>query len=89
MHLRAHAPLAFGHFRAHSAVHQPAASCSGSRRSGSNPAGDPYPPLSTIATDTETNYDALWVRLVTPIHKHLGQVIAYSRANKIVPPWSR
>jgi hypothetical protein len=38
---------------------------------------------------TETNYGDLWVRLVTHMHEHLGQVIAYSRANEIVPPWSR
>ncbi len=31
----------------------------------------------------------LWARLVTHMHEHLGQVIAYSRANEIVPPRSR
>ncbi len=34
-------------------------------------------------------YGDLWVRLVTHMHEHLGQTIAYTRANEIVPPWSR
>jgi len=37
----------------------------------------------------ETNYGDLWVRLVTHMHEHLGQTIAYARTNEIVPPWSR
>ena len=31
----------------------------------------------------------MWVALVTHMHEHLGQSIAYARANEIVPPWSR
>lgn len=31
----------------------------------------------------------MWVALVTHMHEHLGQTIAYARANEIVPPWSR
>lgn len=27
--------------------------------------------------------------LVTHTHEHLGQTIAYARADEIVPPWSR
>jgi len=38
---------------------------------------------------TELTYGDLWVRLVTHMHEHLGQTIAYARANEIVPPWSR
>ncbi len=38
---------------------------------------------------TELTYGDLWVRLVTHMHEHLGQSIAYARANEIVPPWSR
>jgi hypothetical protein len=34
-------------------------------------------------------YGDLWVRLVTHMHEHLGQSIAYSRSNEIVPLWSR
>lgn len=26
---------------------------------------------------------------VTHLHEHLGQVIAYARSNKVVPPWSK
>jgi uncharacterized damage-inducible protein DinB len=29
------------------------------------------------------------ILLVTHLHEHLGQTIAYARANKIVPPWSK
>jgi hypothetical protein len=45
--------------------------------------------LRPLLRTTETNYGDLWVRLVTHMHEHLAQVIAYSRANEIVPPWSR
>jgi uncharacterized damage-inducible protein DinB len=31
----------------------------------------------------------MWVALITHMHEHLGQTIAYARANEIVPPWSR
>ena len=31
----------------------------------------------------------LWLLEVTHIHEHLGQSIAYARANGVVPPWSR
>jgi uncharacterized damage-inducible protein DinB len=36
----------------------------------------------------EWGMDQLWVALVTHMHEHLGQTIAYARANGIVPPWS-
>ncbi len=29
------------------------------------------------------------VLLVTHLHEHLGQLIAYARVNKVVPPWSK
>ncbi len=32
---------------------------------------------------------ALWVMMVTHMHEHLGQAIAYARVNGVVPPWSR
>ncbi len=38
---------------------------------------------------TELTYGDLWVRLITHMHEHLGQSVAYARANEIVPPWSR
>ena len=31
----------------------------------------------------------MWIALTTHMHEHLGQTIAYARANEIVPPWSR
>ena len=37
----------------------------------------------------EWGIDEMWVALVTHMHEHLGQTIAYARANEIVPPWSR
>ena len=30
-----------------------------------------------------------WIAIVTHLHEHLGQSIAYARQNKIVPPWSK
>lgn len=39
--------------------------------------------------DREWGIDEMWVALVTHMHEHLGQSIAYARANQIVPPWSR
>jgi len=30
-----------------------------------------------------------WVSTVTHLHEHLGQLIAYARSNKVVPPWSK
>lgn len=39
--------------------------------------------------EREWRIDAMWVALVTHMHEHLGQTIAYARANEIVPPWSR
>ena len=32
---------------------------------------------------------AAWLAATTHLHEHLGQLIAYARSNKIVPPWSR
>lgn len=31
----------------------------------------------------------VWLAAITHIHEHLGQAIAYARANHVVPPWSR
>ena len=30
-----------------------------------------------------------WVGLISHLHEHLGQLIAYSRMNGVVPPWSQ
>lgn len=37
----------------------------------------------------EMTHRRLWVMTVTHLHEHLGQLIAYARSNKVVPPWSR
>lgn len=31
----------------------------------------------------------VWILAATHLHEHLGQLIAYARTNKIVPPWSK
>ena len=31
---------------------------------------------------------SLWTQAITHLHEHLGQSVAYARANEIVPPWS-
>jgi hypothetical protein len=37
---------------------------------------------------SETSVGDVWIRAVTHLHEHLGQSIAYARANEVVPPWS-
>ena len=37
----------------------------------------------------ETTLRSSWVMTVTHLHEHLGQLIAYARSNKVVPPWSK
>lgn len=37
----------------------------------------------------ESSIRSTWVMTVTHVHEHLGQLIAYARSNKVVPPWSR
>jgi uncharacterized damage-inducible protein DinB len=36
----------------------------------------------------ETTVRGVLMVLANHIHEHLGQSIAYARANKVVPPWS-
>lgn len=31
----------------------------------------------------------LWIMTTTHLHEHLGQLIAYARANNVTPPWSK
>lgn len=52
--------------------------------------------LPDSALDAPTQYArrtvpvrTAWVRTATHLHEHLGQLIAYARANRVVPPWSR
>lgn len=37
----------------------------------------------------ESSVRTTWVMTVTHVHEHLGQLIAYARSNKVVPPWSQ
>jgi DinB superfamily len=37
----------------------------------------------------KTSGRTLWISTVTHLHEHLGQLIAYARANKVTPPWSK
>jgi len=30
----------------------------------------------------------LWTQAITHLHEHLGQSVAYARANEVKPPWS-
>jgi uncharacterized damage-inducible protein DinB len=36
-----------------------------------------------------TTAQATWISATTHLHEHLGQLIAYARSNKVVPPWSK
>lgn len=36
-----------------------------------------------------TTVGDVWIRATIHLHEHLGQGIAYARANEVVPPWSR
>ena len=38
---------------------------------------------------TKMSRQAAWIGVVTHMHEHLGQSIAYARSNKVVPPWSK
>jgi uncharacterized damage-inducible protein DinB len=49
--------------------------------------------LETISTyfgpKRPTTVRRAWVGATTHLHEHLGQLIAYARSNKVVPPWSK
>lgn len=38
---------------------------------------------------SESTGQQTWIGSTTHLHEHLGQMIAYARANNIVPPWSK
>jgi hypothetical protein len=52
-------------------------------------------PEGKLATTTNffgsraTTVQYAWITTTTHLHEHLGQLIAYARSNKIVPPWSK
>lgn len=45
--------------------------------------------LSETFGQRKTTGRALWITTATHLHEHLGQLIAYARANKVTPPWSK
>ena len=50
--------------------------------------GDDLAREFSFGSDTLT-MGGLWAMAVTHLHEHLGQSVAYARANGVVPPWSR
>ncbi len=38
---------------------------------------------------TQTTYRGVLVTVLSHLHEHLGQSVAYARMNGVVPPWSR
>jgi hypothetical protein len=44
-------------------------------------------PLTVFGRSTTRR--ATWIGAATHLHEHLGQLIAYARSNRVVPPWSR
>jgi uncharacterized damage-inducible protein DinB len=38
---------------------------------------------------TQTTYRGVLVTVLSHLHEHLGQSVAYARINGVVPPWSR
>ena len=38
--------------------------------------------------NTDMSRQRVWILTTTHLHEHLGQLIAYARANGVVPPWS-
>jgi uncharacterized damage-inducible protein DinB len=42
-----------------------------------------------MAAVPETSKQKLWIVAATHLHEHLGQLIAYARANDVTPPWSK
>lgn len=47
---------------------------------------DPTKPAKLFGRDT--TYNNVKLLIVTHLHEHLGQSIAYARMNKVTPPWS-
>ena len=45
--------------------------------------------LATPSKWPKMTRQRLWIATATHLHEHLGQLIAYARSNKVVPPWSK
>jgi hypothetical protein len=41
-----------------------------------------------VVLGSPTTVGDVWIRAIVHLHEHLGQSIAYARANGVVPPWS-
>ena len=39
-------------------------------------------------TDREATVDGMYLRIIVHANEHMGQLVAYARVNRIVPPWS-
>jgi uncharacterized damage-inducible protein DinB len=49
----------------------------------------PEASLQTPSKWPKTSKQKLWIVAATHLHEHLGQLIAYARANDVTPPWSK
>ncbi len=56
-------------------------------RNAVNAAGDLEKPVKMFGT--QTTYRGVLVTILSHLHEHLGQSVAYARMNGVVPPWSR
>ena len=56
-------------------------------RNAVNSASDLEKPVKMLGT--QTTYRGVLVTILSHLHEHLGQSVAYARMNGVVPPWSR
>lgn len=56
-------------------------------RSAVNAQNDLEKPVKMLGT--QTTYRGVLVTVLSHLHEHLGQSVAYARMNGVVPPWSR
>jgi uncharacterized damage-inducible protein DinB len=56
-------------------------------RSAVNALNDLEKPVKMLGT--QTTYRGVLVTILSHLHEHLGQSVAYARMNGVVPPWSR
>jgi hypothetical protein len=56
-------------------------------RNAANAASDLEKPVKMFGT--QTTYRGVLVTILSHLHEHLGQSVAYARINGVVPPWSR
>lgn len=56
-------------------------------RNAVNATGDLEKPVKMFGT--QTTHRGVLVTILSHLHEHLGQSVAYARINGVVPPWSR